>query len=63
MKSKNKFWAEVLNSWSSVLESMPIANITDALCEPLWHNPKISKTQMIFSHWYQKGIQIPADLM
>ena len=63
MKSKNKFWAEVLNSWSSVLESMPIANTTDALCEPLWHNPKISKTQMIFSHWYQKGIQIPADLM
>ena len=62
-KINNKFWSEVLASWSVVLANLPIKDITDALCEPLWHNPKISKAQLILPHWYKKGIQTPADIM
>ena len=61
--TNNKFWVEVLSSWSEVVAKIPIKNSTDALCEPLWQNPKISKAQLMLPHWYTKGILVPADLM
>ena len=62
-KTTNKFWAEVLTSWCNVVSKIPLKNNTDALCEPLWQNPNISKAQLVLPHWSKKGVQIPADLI
>ena len=30
---------------------------------PIWHNPKLTNSQLFFPHWYHKGIVCIADVI
>ena len=59
----NKFWAQTLKYWSSFTASIPITNISDAVGEPLWNNPKVSKVELFLPNWFKKGILSIGDLI
>ena len=42
---------------------MPIKDVNDQLSEPLWNNPRVSKTQLFLSDWYNNSIVLITDLM
>ena len=59
-QSNNKFWADVGDSLSNLSKNIQIKNSTDAMSEPMWHNPKISKAALYFPIW--SGIISVADM-
>ena len=61
-QSNNKFWADVGHSWSNLSKNIQIKNSTDAMSEPIWHNPKISKAALYFPTWFRSGIISVADM-
>ena len=62
-KVKNKFWSEVLNCWSDVIQNIPANESKTILAEPLWDNPNLSKSQLFYPNWYKNGILLIADLI
>ena len=51
----NKFWSDVLYAWGETLECMPTSQYSPKN-EPLWLNPKVSKTELYLSNWSGKAI-------
>ena len=58
----NKFWSDVLYAWGETLECMPTPQYSPQN-EPLWLNPKVSKTELYLSNWSGKGISTISDVM
>ena len=38
-QSNNKFWGDVGHTLSNLLKNIQIEKSTDAMSEPIWHNP------------------------
>ena len=61
-KTTNAFWADVAQSWSSLLKNLQVKNSIDILNDPLWCNYKMKKTELFYPKWFRKGIILIADL-
>ena len=59
----NKFWAQAVDYWSTLIVDNPVNDTNDASKESLWSNPKVSKVEMSLPHWFNKGIIAIGDLM
>ena len=61
-RTKNKFWINVFDAWSTLFNNQELQNTADLLTSPLWYNPKISDN-MYLQTWSNKGINFVLDVI
>ena len=57
----NKFWKEILDSWSALIEG--IGNHRKNFSLPIWYNTELSNHYLYSPQWYKAGIISIADLL
>ena len=62
-KTTNKFWTDVLQSWSKFLKAFQMEKNLNALSQSLWCNANISKIELFFPKWFERGIILIGDLL
>ena len=62
-KTQNQFWKEILTSWVTLCENIPIRSNTEILSTLLWYSPKISKAILNLPNWSKQGIIVVGDLL
>ena len=60
-KMDNKFWKEILDSWSTLIERL--SNHRKDLSLPIWYNTELSNHFLYCPKWYNAGIISIADLL
>ena len=60
-KIDNKFWKEILDSWSALIEGL--GNHRKDLSLPIWYNTQLSNRYLYCPKWYKAGIISIADLL
>ena len=60
-KMDNKFWKEILDSWSTLIEGL--SNHRKDLSLPIWYNTELSNHFLYCPKWYNAGIISIADLL
>ena len=63
MKTANPFLNVVFENWIIFCKRQKVSCNQDILHTSLWFNSQISKTQMFFSDWFQKGISTIGDIV
>ena len=62
-KTNNIFWREVILSWKKFCENERLDGNEDILSTSLWYNPLLSKTELFFPKWYNRGIVTVGDIV
>ena len=57
----NKFWKEILDSWSMLIEEL--SNHRKDLSLPIWYDTELSNHFLYCPNWYKAGIISIADLL
>ena len=57
----NRFWKEILDSWSTLIEGL--SNHRKDLSLPIWYNTELSNHFLYCPKWYNAGIISIADLL
>jgi len=61
----NKFWGNVIMSYSQYLENYPLTGTEDLYSQPLFDNHifLIGKQSVVYKSWYDVGIQNVCDII
>ena len=60
-KMDNKFWKEILDGWSTLVEGL--SNHRKDLSLPIWYNTELSSHFLYCPKWYKAGMISIADLL
>ena len=59
----NKFWKEVLKTWTNFCDRIPIKSDLDVFSSPIWYNSDISKGTLFLPNWFKKGVECVGDVV
>ena len=59
----NRFWNEIIRTWSNFSVNTPISSNQDIMYTPLWNNKRIFKSGTCLNRWLNKGITYVGDLI
>lgn len=61
---RNHFFKDTLHGWNIFCKAVPIENVEDILCSPIWFNSNFNQGHNLFiKEWYDKGIRNIVDLL
>ena len=59
----NKFWIEILQTWTTFGNKLLCKSEIDVLSTPIWYNTSISNQNLFFPKWFKNGIEYVGDVV